>query len=94
MHACVLRMSTLCLGLKFEVPTELSVTLYIIVYSIVCTILKLVICVAVCVLRMSTLWLGLGHHRVWCVVISVLQDHSVSNFTIFMGHPTVESLYS
>jgi hypothetical protein len=35
-YVCVLRMFTLCLGLKFEVPTELSVMLYII-YYILCT---------------------------------------------------------
>jgi hypothetical protein len=33
----VLRMSNLCLGLKFDVPTELSVTLHVFVYSILCT---------------------------------------------------------
>jgi hypothetical protein len=85
---CVLKMFTVWLGLRFEMP--IFMTIHNVVHHHLLTsyfILKRVICIAVHVLRICLHWLSLCHHQVCLMVINVWLEHSAS-FVIYLHRPT------
>jgi len=57
---CVLKMFTLRLGLRCEMPIVVGIIMLFIIYCLyIHIILKPVISFAICVLKMFSLWLGL-----------------------------------
>jgi hypothetical protein len=77
---CVLKICTLWLGLRFEMPIVLRIHSDVHHHLLICVhiILKLVLSIAIRMLRKSLHWLGLWHHHVWLMVINVWLGHSAS----------------